>query len=69
MNMTSLSVDTFDENKNLKKKTFKNISLWFVLFSAVKPQVKNSEGDSGAASLTSMTFLLSISSIIAYLVV
>lgn len=35
----------------------------------VKPQVKNSEGDSGAASLTSMTFLLSISSIIAYLVV
>lgn len=23
MNMTSFSVDTFDENKNLKKKTFK----------------------------------------------
>lgn len=32
MNMTSLSVDTFDENKNLKKKTFK-IFLYGSLFS------------------------------------
>lgn len=35
----------------------------------IKPQVKDGEGDNGAASLTSMTFLLAISSIVAYLVV
>lgn len=36
---------------------------------SIKPQVKDGSKDGGAASLTSMTFLLAISSIVAYLVV
>lgn len=68
MNMTSLSIDTFNESKKFFFKNL-NISLCFVLFLAIKPQVKDGEGDNGAASLTSITFLLAISSIVAYLVV
>lgn len=53
-----------------RKETFKNLnnSFCFVLFLAVKPQSKDGDENNSAASLTSMTFLLAISSIVAYLV-
>lgn len=53
-----------------RKDTFKNLnnSFCFVLFLAVKPQSKDGDENNSAASLTSMTFHLAISSIVAYLV-
>lgn len=69
--MTSLSINTFIYDKGKKRDIFKknlNNSFCFVLFLAVKPQSKDGDENNSAASLTSMTFHLAISSIVAYLV-
>lgn len=47
---------------------FSNIRFSSFFFTAVKPQVKDND-DSGVASLTSVTSILVISSLLAYLAV